>query len=675
MKILMLCDGMERGGAETHILTLSALLVARGHTVCVVSGGGALVPELVERGVSHRTLPLASHSPLRMLYCRAKIAKMLGRERYDILHSHSRLASFISHSLARKYGAVFVTTAHARFCLSPLRRRLSRWGGSIIAVSEDIKQYLTESYALPPENITVIPNGVDGERFYPAEHASSAAGEIKIAFLSRMDSDCSRGAYLLCEVASSLCARFPQIKIVLGGGGEEFENISARAEKVNRELSQSCIECVGEVSNTADFFRSADLFVGVSRAAIEAALCGLPVILCGDEGFGGRLGEKNFLHAIASNFCARGERVADAEELLCELIALISENRDERRESAERIRGLLLSYCSAKRNAELTEKVYFDSLKKKAGRGGGTLLCGYYGFGNMGDDVLLRAAAERARRQYRGEPIFAMTARGKRDSERFGVNCVRRSSPIAVAVGLARCKRLVFGGGTLLQNGTSRRSLLYYCALIQIAHAMKKECILWGNGIGCIEGRFWRATVRRALLRCSYVGMRDMRSYAIAKHTVGNERAFLERDLAEQKAQIGVSGVREEFLLRRIFGCSDPRFIIVAPRRKLVGECSDELLREISLIGECEILAVAMNAIEDGEACAELARELGARRVSGICFDDLVCLAKRSERVYSMRYHGLVAAHLAGGEAVGVGDDEKISTFCAERGCRVIRGQ
>ena len=58
MKILMLCDSMDCGGAETHVLTLSSALVARGHEVYIVSRGGRLVKELLRAGVKHLTLQL-----------------------------------------------------------------------------------------------------------------------------------------------------------------------------------------------------------------------------------------------------------------------------------------------------------------------------------------------------------------------------------------------------------------------------------------------------------------------------------------------------------------------------------------------------------------------------------------------------------------------------------------
>ena len=79
MKILMLCDSMDCGGAETHVLTLSSALVARGHSVCVISRGGRLVNKLLNAGVRHITVQFSASSPLSMLAYRSMLCRLLKR--------------------------------------------------------------------------------------------------------------------------------------------------------------------------------------------------------------------------------------------------------------------------------------------------------------------------------------------------------------------------------------------------------------------------------------------------------------------------------------------------------------------------------------------------------------------------------------------------------------------
>lgn len=670
MKILILCDSMGRGGAETHILTLASSLAERGHRLSVASGGGALTEELSRFGVGHIRLPLGSHNPFLIFLCRLALSRMIRSGGYDVVHSHSRLASFVSRGIAKRARVAFVTTAHARFEAKGLKKRLSAWGATPIAVSEDIKQYLVDAYSLSPENITVIPNGADSKKFFPMP---SRERSTRIIFLSRMDADCALGARILCRIAPALAARESGIEIALGGRGSEYAEIRRLASKANERIGYECVRCVGEVSDSASFLRSGDIFVGVSRAAIEASLCGASVVLCGNEGYLGRLGTKNFALALSSNFCARGCDSARADLLLGDLETLLGENKKARRDAALEVREYMLRFCDAGRMASLTEKLYLESLARARNnaRRTYTLICGYYGFGNMGDDALLRSAIRRCRREFERDAVHVLSKNGRRDSERFGVECKKRSSLLRVISEIRGAERVVLGGGTLLQSSTSRRSMLYYSSLCLLARLFGKECLLWGNGIGRCEGRLFSFLCRLALRSCTLVETRDGRSYCLAKYFSSSDRRILPtvvlgRDLAEREYRSEGDRSRTEYLLCSLFGKDAPPFVVAAPRdTKDIGELArlaGALAREAQ---SRRVLLVPMFESEDLRVCEAMAGcgALGAKILRGICFDDLVDICRRAERVYSMRLHGLVAARLAGTECVAIGSDVKLLDF------------
>ena len=663
----MLCDSMDCGGAETHILTLASALAARGHDITVASRGGRLACTLQRAGARHVTLPLRANSPLAMLYCRISLYKLLAREKFDIVHAHSRLSSFLAQGVAKRRGAGFVVTAHAYFSLSPLRRRLSRWGSSTISVSEDIKQYLVKNYSLLPNKIRVIPNGVDEKKFCPTSTHSTST--LKIAFLSRLDDDCSLTAHLLCDIAPKLSEKYPDLSIIIGGDGSEFDSVSKKAADINRMLGKEFIKCVGEVKDATTFLGSADIFIGVSRAAIEAGMCGLPMIICGNEGFLGRLTEQNFELAAASNFTARKQTKPNAELLCSELFALLSQNKSELFEEVKKLRELFLERYSLKSFAESTEDVYKSTPRLKKRATADSILCGYYGYGNIGDDALLEASLRRARREYRGGSIAVMTKNGKIDSYRFGASCIKRSSPLAVFIAICGAKRLIFGGGTLLQSATSRRSLVYYCALLMLAGSLKKECILWANGIELAHSPLCRILLRSALKKCSYIGVRDTRSLAIAKKLAPKAAVMYEDDLAKSEFYPESEPKRINYLLSTVFQRIPNDFIIATPRARACDIDISLLVKALAVErkNKKEILVVPMNPDEDSAICKEICCALSAKILDGVSFYDLVELTSRAERIYSMRYHGLVAADIANTEAIGIGSDEKISVYCKEK--------
>ena len=136
--------------------------------------------------------------------------------------------------------------------------------------------------------------------------------------------------------------------------------IAELAERANEQcharVGRDVINLLGHVDDMPSVYRGHRIFVGVSRAAIEAAACGCTVVLCGNEGRGGVLSLERLLCDV-DNLCSRGEPMPDAAWLESELRSLLS---DERKASAcaEFNRTWVQNYRSAREVARLTREVY-----------------------------------------------------------------------------------------------------------------------------------------------------------------------------------------------------------------------------------------------------------------------------------------------------------------------------
>lgn len=134
------------------------------------------------------------------------------------------------------------------------------------------------------------------------------------------------------------------------------------------------------------------------------------------------------------------------------------------------------------------------------------LLCGYYGEHNIGDDALLAALLQ----QLPAGCTPFVTGYDQAELEgRFGVATCQRRRVKAVLAALGRCDALVLGGGSLLQDATSGRSLLYYLLLIVAARLSGKPVLLWGQGLGPLRRRLSRWLVRLVLPLVSASSWRD----------------------------------------------------------------------------------------------------------------------------------------------------------------------
>lgn len=328
MKILMLIDRMESGGAETHVEALADALCADGDRVEVFSAGGRIADRLARRGIAQWKISPVRRSPWRFLLVRRMLKKLVERGDYDILHAHTRTMALLMRGLAgrgKKIGSV--VTVHAAFGNFLWLSRLAFRSERVIAVSEDLRKRGIEAFGIPAESISVIPNGIDSNVFCPSQEI---VGHQTVLFVSRLDEDCALGAELLCKIAPRLIWKFPDLRISVVGGGNALDRIKALAENVNREcrkmVGRDVIMMLGGVEDMASLYREHRIFVGASRAAMEAAVCGCAVILCGNEGRGGVLTLGRLLTDV-DNLCSRGEALPNDAWLERELRFLLENER------------------------------------------------------------------------------------------------------------------------------------------------------------------------------------------------------------------------------------------------------------------------------------------------------------------------------------------------------------
>ena len=170
MKILMLIDSLEVGGAETHLCSLCAQLKKEGHSIIVASSGGKMLYILQNVGVKHHFLPSFNIKfPQRAqnkLKCTSiadaikKLLQIVILEKPDIVHAHTRKTSFIANIVCKNQKIPLISTAHAMFSMKGYKGILSLWGDGTIAVSEDIAKHISKHSLIKPKRLRVIRNGV-----------------------------------------------------------------------------------------------------------------------------------------------------------------------------------------------------------------------------------------------------------------------------------------------------------------------------------------------------------------------------------------------------------------------------------------------------------------------------------------------------------------------------------
>jgi polysaccharide pyruvyl transferase CsaB len=139
------------------------------------------------------------------------------------------------------------------------------------------------------------------------------------------------------------------------------------------------------------------------------------------------------------------------------------------------------------------------------------LISGYYGFGNLGDEALLEVIVGRVRRRFPSASIEVLSATPQRTAASYHVETTQRWDRHAVRAAIARADVVLSGGGGLLQNRTSLRSLLYYTAILREAIRTGRKAMIFAQSIGPLD--YWgRFVVRRSCRGLDRATVRDTRS-------------------------------------------------------------------------------------------------------------------------------------------------------------------
>ena len=145
------------------------------------------------------------------------------------------------------------------------------------------------------------------------------------------------------------------------------------------------------------------------------------------------------------------------------------------------------------------------------------LLLGYYGFGNLGDELLCEAVAEAACLVRRAEGVrraaFRRSARERGKIRR--PRAFDRWSLREIGRACAASRSLLLGGGGLFQDSTSVRSCVYYYAAVRIARLLGLRVWAEGQSVGPLRRGLSRALTRWAFGSCVHIGVRDESSREI----------------------------------------------------------------------------------------------------------------------------------------------------------------
>jgi glycosyltransferase involved in cell wall biosynthesis len=299
LRVLHVVTSLDPGGMENGVCNLACGLTDRGittHVACLERRGA--FAERLPAPENVRILGKADGFSLRAVW---NLARTLRAVRPHVVHTHN-LGPLIYASLATLGGRTraLVHGEHSQFApweLEPRRLRQRRkLYARCRAVHTVSPVQLDELHGLGFTHacLLAIPNGVDTDRFGPAEKAEARAAlglpedALVLGLVGRFGP--FKRHDLLLAAFEEIAPRFPSAHLLfVGAGGTEELRLRVR---VAASAARPRIHLAGFHADPAPCYRALDLLVipsvneGMSNAALEAMATAVPVLAntgCGHE--------------------------------------------------------------------------------------------------------------------------------------------------------------------------------------------------------------------------------------------------------------------------------------------------------------------------------------------------------------------------------------------------------
>lgn len=139
-------------------------------------------------------------------------------------------------------------------------------------------------------------------------------------------------------------------------------------------------------------------------------------------------------------------------------------------------------------------------------------ISGYYGFDNFGDELILKVLVENIKSFTFAPEITVFSANPEKTAFKLKVNSVPSFNLFSVIKTIMKTNCLISGGGSLLQDVTSSKSLIYYLGIIILAQLFRKKTIIFAQGIGPIRNKHLENLTKFVLKRANLITVRDNKS-------------------------------------------------------------------------------------------------------------------------------------------------------------------
>ena len=279
------------------------------------------------------------------------------------------------------------------------------------------------------------------------------------------------------------------------------------------------------------------------------------------------------------------------------------------------------------------------------------IVSGYIGFDNFGDEAIASSLVQKLK-QEGAEAITLISSNPKKTSGLYNVNSCGMYNFLPH---IFNSDVLISGGGSLLQDVTSFKSLLYYLVIIYSALFLRKKVEIFAQGIGPINSKIGQWLTKMALRHVSKITVRDIKSQELLKtwnidsELVQDPVLTLDLPKKNKKGMVGIQ-------LRKFRGVDE----------KFLEKLADLVKNKFS---DKKIEIISLQDSMDLDVCNNFADILQTKGLQNICvkkelnINEAIEAISNLEYLIAMRFHANVIGIKAGVKTLAINYDPKVQTL------------
>ncbi len=678
MKVMHLISGGDSGGAKTHLFELldKLKLSCEVSVACLMKG--PFYNEILEKDIESHLFLQKNRFDLSVV---DDIHRFIKNKNIELLHVHGARANFIAMFLKGRLSIPVVTTMHSDYLLDfdELFKRLVFTNLNIlslrkldyfIAVSHSFKDMLIKRN-FRPNGIHIVYNGMDFSKIpqnvtskeeYAQKHGLELNNDLcYVGIAARFDA--VKGVDVFINGAAKAYEKNKNLRFLIAGTGSEEKNLKALTKKLGME---DVIKFLGFETDIYGFLNFIDINTLTSKcesfpySMLEGAAMKKPMIASNVGGIPALVknGETGFIFENG-NFGEMAEKIVELSQNK-ELILKMGEAINEK------VRNEFSADVFAKTHLDIYSAILLDYNSEKKYD---FVLSGYFGFNNSGDDALLKALINDLKTLRPSCRIAVLSRRPKNTRRLFGVDSIGRMSPINLWKTFKKSSVLLSGGGSLIQDETSSKSLWYYLALIAFAKKCKMKVMQIANGIGPVNRESNRRLAAKIINNnVDSISLRENKS-ATELENLGVKVPYkITADPAISLNGVSYTGVKSVFDKNNV---KTNDYICVAIRdwkqfapgfKKSLAKCLDYIHTQYKK----DIVFLPMQYPQDIEISKSVASKMQSKSyiIETPCtIEETIGIINHSSLVLAMRLHSLVYAVSCGVGVIALKYDPKIDGF------------